>query len=69
MTNPPAETLGRFGSAEEIARMIDYARRNWSNCTMPGGRVCHTGYHFTDVAVRRDAYWPGLVGTEPTDVV
>jgi hypothetical protein len=65
------------GSAEpsqpspEQARMEDYAKRNWYNCTYitstPGG--CHQAFHFADVAIQRDSYNRRHVGTSDHDVV
>lgn len=58
-----------FEGAERKAQMEDYVRRNWSNCSShaPGG--CHTQYHFLDVALQRQRYEHGLVGTNEHDIV
>jgi hypothetical protein len=58
-----------FEGSELKAQMEDYVRRNWSNCasTAPGG--CHTQYHFLDVALQRQSYADGLVGTNEHDIV
>ncbi|HEV2816958.1 MAG TPA: S1/P1 nuclease [Allosphingosinicella sp.] len=58
-----------FEGPELKAQMEDYVRRNWSNCASraPGG--CHTQYHFLDVALQRQRYEDGLVGTNEYDIV
>lgn len=58
-----------FGSPAEVARMIDYARRNWSNCRKPPPEGCHTRYHFAEVAVQRDGYSRSFFGTGNDDIV
>ena len=49
--------------------MIDYARRNWSNCRKPPTDGCHTRYHFADVAIQRDGYSRSFFGTGNDDIV
>jgi hypothetical protein len=58
-----------FETAALRPQMEDYVRRNWSNCASraPGG--CHTQYHFLDVALQRQRYEDGLVGTNDYDIV
>jgi len=57
-----------FETADERARMEDYARRNWDNCD--GGQGgCHTTYHYADVARFQDHYSERFVGTFRTDIV
>lgn len=58
-----------FEGAQLKAQMEDYVRRNWSNCSShaPGG--CHTQYHFLDVALQRQRYEDGVVGTNEHDIV
>jgi hypothetical protein len=58
-----------FDSPAEVARMIDYARRNWSNCRQPPPDGCHTRYHFADVAMQRDGYSRSFFGTGNDDIV
>jgi hypothetical protein len=58
-----------FESPAEVARMIDYARRNWSNCRKPPPDGCHTRYHSTDVAIQRDGYSRSFFGTGNDDIV
>jgi hypothetical protein len=58
-----------FSNPAEVARMIDYARRNWSNCRNPPPDGCHTRYHFTSVALQRDGYSRSFFGTSNDDVV
>lgn len=50
--------------------LVDYVKRNWDQCTA-GKTVknCHGYYHFTDVAIQRDAYQQGEYGTSDYDVV
>ena len=62
----------RFGSTEERARMVDYARRNWFTCSYtPDGfeRGCHNTFHFEDIAIQRDSYDRTLQGTSDHDLV
>jgi hypothetical protein len=58
-----------FEGPELKRQMEDYVRRNWSNCASraPGG--CHTQYHFLDLALQRQHYEDGLVGTNDYDIV
>jgi S1/P1 Nuclease len=58
-----------FEGPERKAEMESYVRRNWSNCAShaPGG--CHTQYHFLDVALQRQRYEEGVVGTNDYDIV
>jgi S1/P1 Nuclease len=52
------------------AMMERFVRRNVDNCTSPhNDEVCHKQYHYTDVAIQRDAYKKGLVGTSDQDIV
>lgn len=52
------------------AEMSDFVRRNDTNCARKSGESsCHKEYHYTDVAVQRDRYAPGLVGTRNDDIV
>lgn len=53
-----------------IELMEDYVRRNVGTCPMPANaESCHRQYHYTDVAIQRDAYSLGLKGTSDHDVV
>ena len=58
-----------FETPAEIARMEDYAARNWTNCFYETGHGCHEAYHFTDVSELRDRYDRHYVGTNDHDVV
>jgi hypothetical protein len=59
-----------FEDAAGQARMIDYVRRNWDGCgRTAGGEPCHKQYHYTDVAIQRDRYVRGEVGTSDHDIV
>lgn len=50
--------------------MEDFVQRNVGTCPRPeGAEVCHRQYHYTDVAIQRDSYSVGLVGTSKNDVV
>jgi hypothetical protein len=59
----------QFKDTPEVPRMIDYAKRNWTQCVYSPG--CHGAYHFADVALQHDDYEPGrtYVGTGDHDVV
>lgn len=58
-----------FEGPELKAQMEDYVRRNWSNCAYTGPGGCHTQYHFLDLALQRQRYEEGLVGTNDHDIV
>jgi hypothetical protein len=61
-----------FNSAEERARMVDYTKRNWDDCSYrPDGveRGCHNTYHFDDVAIQRSYFDRNEQGTNPHDLV
>jgi len=61
-----------FNSVEERARIVDYARRNWSTCSYtPDGfeRGCHNTFHFDDIAVQRSRFDRNLQGTNDHDLV
>ena len=52
------------------AEMIDFVRRNDTNCArIPGDESCHKQYHYSDEAIQRDIYRLGDVGTSSFDVV
>jgi hypothetical protein len=59
-----------FETPAAAARMVNFVRRNWSNCsgaTMTKG--CHATYHYTDVSIQHDRYDRAYVGTSDHDVV
>jgi hypothetical protein len=61
-----------FNLPEDRARIEDYAKRNWADCSYrPDGfeRGCHATYHFEDVAIQRAYFDRNEVGTNPHDVV
>ncbi|HET7837827.1 MAG TPA: S1/P1 nuclease [Variovorax sp.] len=59
-----------FATTAGKKRMIDYARRNWSNCHDEAAtKGCHALYHFADVAIEQDAYDRSLTGTSDHDIV
>ena len=62
------EQCAPFETADERARMEDYARRNWDKCNGgPGG--CHSTFHYADIARRHDHYSERFVGAFRTDIV
>lgn len=55
---------------ERIAEMVDYVRRNDTECTpAPDEEDCHRQVHYTDVAIQRSRYILGFVGTRDDDIV
>jgi hypothetical protein len=58
-----------FETPSEKARMEDYAKRNWTNCTYIPKHGCHETYHFADVPSQRGAYVLGYAGTNKHDIV
>ena len=52
------------------AVMIEFVKHNFSECKpLPGEEVCHKQYHYADVALQRDSYKQGEIGTSDHDVV
>lgn len=52
------------------AEMVDFVRRNNDNCAQkPTEDICPQQYHYSDVAIQRNAYARGLVGARDDDVV
>ncbi len=52
------------------ARMVAFVTRNLDNCNRPpGAERCHKQYHYTDVAIQRERYAKGVVGTSDHDIV
>src|SRR5262249_49118493 len=61
-----------FSSTSERARLVDYAKRNWTLCSYkPDGfeRGCHNTYHFDDIAIQRDKFDRKFQGTNDHDLV
>jgi hypothetical protein len=59
-----------FETPEGEAEMIDFVRRNDSNCPRaPTDPSCHTQYHYTDESIQRRRYHLGDAGTRDFDVV
>ena len=59
-----------FETPESEAEMIDFVKRNDTNCPrVPGDESCHKQYHYSDEAIQRKTYHLGDVGTRPFDVV
>jgi hypothetical protein len=56
----------RFGSTRERARVVDYARRNW---TCGRERQCHTLFHFENIAIQRGRFDRSFQGTADHDLV
>jgi hypothetical protein len=57
-----------FNSAEERARMVNYAERNWFTCPET---PCHGTFHFEDVPIQQNRFDRSLhqVGTNDHDLV
>jgi S1/P1 Nuclease len=55
-----------FNSTRERARIVDYAKRNW---TCGQERQCHTLFHFEDIAIQRDSFDRSFQGTNDHDLV
>lgn len=56
----------------ERARIEDYAKRNWFDCSYVTGGVdrgCHNTYHFEDVAIQRGRFDRNFEGTNDHDIV
>ena len=56
----------------ERARIVDYAKRNWFDCsyvTSGVDRGCHNTYHFDDVPLQRDRFDRNFQGTNNHDIV
>ena len=59
-----------FETPEGEADMIDFVRRNDTNCPRaPGDAPCHAQYHYTDEPFQHRRYHLGDVGTRDDDVV
>ncbi len=52
------------------AQMVDFVTRNLTPCMpAPGDESCHRQYHFSDVAIERNAYARSEIGTSDHDIV
>lgn len=58
-----------FTTPAGLARMTDYAARNWDNCVFVPGRPCSASYHVTDVAFLHDEYDRAYFGANFRDSV
>ncbi|MDO8178450.1 MAG: S1/P1 nuclease [Undibacterium sp.] len=59
-----------FENAAGIAAMVDYVKRNHSNCNPAfDEESCHKQYHYADVSLAHDHYKTGFVGTSDHDIV
>jgi len=59
-----------FETPDGEAAMIDFVRRNATNCVIkPGEEICHKQYHYSDVAIEHMSYGSTFVGARDDDVV
>lgn len=58
-----------FETADETARMEDYAKRNWDTFPYRPGHGDHEAYHFADIPIQDGAYAPTDIGASDHDVV
>ncbi|MBC3862967.1 S1/P1 nuclease [Undibacterium jejuense] len=59
-----------FETANGIAAMADYVKRNSDDCHPAAGEEsCHKQYHYADVSLQHSHYQTGYVGTSDHDVV
>ena len=59
-----------FETANGIAAMVDYVKRNNSTChPATGEESCHKQYHYADVSLQHTHYQTGYTGTSDHDVV
>jgi hypothetical protein len=67
---PPTEEFCRpFEDPAGEAEMIDYASRNWSDCTAPAhSEPCHMQYHFADIPIDDIAYVLHEVGAPDQNI-
>lgn len=65
----PKVCTDSFGTDAEVAHMIDYVQRNWSQCVYSHGGECHGTYHFADIAIQQGSYGAGDLGANDHDVV
>jgi hypothetical protein len=58
-----------FETASEEAAMIDFVKRNATNCKpKPTEEVCHKQYHYADIAIQHDSYEPTFEGARTDDI-
>jgi hypothetical protein len=59
-----------YENSDSEKMMEAFVKRNVGNCiSPPDAEVCHKQYHYTDVAIQRNAYMQGKVGTSDHDIV
>lgn len=59
-----------FETANGIAAMADYVRRNNTACNPAADEeTCHKQYHYADVALQHEHYKTGYAGTSDHDIV
>jgi len=70
VVNPKFTECQPFETAAGEAQMVDFVTRNLSACMpAPGDESCHRQYHFSDVAIERNAYARSEIGTSDHDIV
>jgi S1/P1 nuclease len=58
-----------FETAAGEAEMVDFVKRNTTNCNpKPGEETCHKQYHYTDISIRHETYKPTDVGARDDDI-
>jgi S1/P1 Nuclease len=58
-----------FETASEEAAMIDFVKRNATNCKpKPTEEICHKQYHYADIAIQHDSYQPTFEGARTDDI-
>jgi len=58
-----------FETASEEAAMIDFVKRNATNCKpKPTEEVCHKQYHYADIAIQHASYEPTFEGARTDDI-
>jgi len=66
----PAICTASFNTPADIAWMVDYATRNWTNCTYDGDRKkCHQAFHFADIPIQHGRYDDTVIGSNDHDIV
>lgn len=59
-----------FETAAGEAEMIDFVKRNSTNCALKRGEeICHKQYHYADISIAHDHYDSRDVGARNDDIV
>ena len=59
-----------FETAPGQAAMIDFVKRNATNCApKPGEELCHKQYHYADISIRHQDYKTTYQGARSDDVI